>query len=91
MCTASDVAYSINNGGADFITFDPATRVLRCESSDSSKAGTYNITLTGTIVNTAQGDKTTTTTFNLVVYESVSNCGSATEVIQLSPSSLSDI
>jgi hypothetical protein len=54
-CSANDVVYSLNNGGASFISFDAATRVMTYDTT--TKAGPFTITLTGSISNTPQGDQ----------------------------------
>jgi hypothetical protein len=53
-CTADDLVYSVSSG-AEFISFDPDTRVISFETSDTAKLGTYTVTLTGTILNSEQG------------------------------------
>jgi hypothetical protein len=67
VCSESDVVYSIDKGGADFLSFDSSSRTLTCESSDLSVIGNYNISLIGTIVNVAQGDKTNSASFTLEI------------------------
>jgi len=46
----SDITYAITvDPAADFITFDPLTRVLSYESDNNDDVGVYTVTVTGTV------------------------------------------
>jgi hypothetical protein len=54
------------SGSTSIFTFDSQTRVINWLTNSNSDAGTYSITVTGTI--TALSIFTKTTSFNLLVF-----------------------
>ena len=66
-CSASDLVYSIDLGGADFASFAPETRTLTVATADSAKAGQYSMTMSATIINSAQSISSVSTSFTLTV------------------------
>lgn len=61
------VSQPVTVSNLSFITFTPDSRIVTWQTSASSQLGTYIITITGTI--TTIKTFTSTTSFNLFVYD----------------------
>ena len=87
-CLATDIVYTATVNGADWstattwITFDPATREVSWDTSDSTESGDYVIAVTGTVTNEFGGSTTThtaTESFTLSAY----TCSTSTDTIPM--------
>ena len=71
-CIQGDIVYAMSVAEAyssSLIQFDASTRALTVVSSTSTDAGTYTVTITGTIANTValNHNPSASTTFTLTV------------------------
>ena len=71
-CIQGDIVYAmsvVEAYSSSLIQFDASTRALTVVSSTSTDAGTYTVTITGTIANTVtpNNNPSASTTFTLTV------------------------
>ena len=51
MCVDDDIQYTLDNGGASFVTFDDSELTITYSTDNANLAGIYTLILTGAITN----------------------------------------
>jgi hypothetical protein len=87
-CESGDIVYSFTSSpAASFVTVDASSGAVAWSTSNQGDAGTFAITITGTITN-AQGTYTTDYSFTLTV--TGVSCATSTDDIAITAGTSSD-